>query len=78
MKKLYFLAFFVLAFTTNAQIVSIPNVTFKAKLLSASASNYIAKANGNAYVSIDTNGDGEIQVSEAQSIKYLNVSSSSI
>ena len=74
----------------NAQIVSIPDANFKAKLLAASSSNTIAStdtpvynATTNSwsvanYTNIDTNGDGEIQVSEALVIKYLDLSASNI
>ena len=71
----------------HSQIVNIPDANFKAKLLSASASNQIASTeipiifNGypifTYYTSIDLNNDGEIQVSEAESITYLNVSNDS-
>ena len=80
MKKLYFLFFFAFSFLANAQIINIPDANFKAKLLEASSSNYIASTEdinntGGAfnYTAIDTNNDGEIQVSEALAIKYLNV-----
>lgn len=54
MKKIVlFFAVIVLAFAANAQIVNIPDVNFKAALISHSPV-------------IDTNGDGEIQVSEAE------------
>ena len=75
----------------NAQTVSIPDANFKAKLLSASSSNTIASTeaqvynatNGSwsvisTYSNIDTSGDGEIQVSEALAIKYLDLSASNI
>ena len=90
MKKLYPFLFLLLSFAANAQIVNIPNANFKAKLLQASSSNQIASSQtpvynavySNWYVSsynvIDTNYDGEIQVSEAQAIKWLSVQSSSI
>lgn len=85
MKKLYFLVVLVMSFATQAQIVNIPDANFKAKLLSASPSNQIASteipiydnstysASVSSYVTIDTNSDGEIQISEAQAIKYLNI-----
>ena len=72
--------FILLIFSTfcNAQIVSIPNANFKAKLLSASPSNTIAKdLNGN-FIKIDINNDNEIQNSEAAQISYLNISNSNI
>ena len=86
MKKLYFsLLTFLFFFGANAQIVNIPDANFKARLLIASSSNIIASIqtpdiNGNVttYNSIDTNGDGEIQVSEAALIKYLYLSPTSI
>ncbi|MBP6126645.1 T9SS type A sorting domain-containing protein [Flavobacterium sp.] len=90
MNKIYiFLAVFI-TFVTQAQIVNIPDANFKAKLLQASSSNQIASSQTpvyspnddtwyiSSYNAIDTNGDGEIQVSEAQAIKWLSVSSSSI
>jgi uncharacterized repeat protein (TIGR01451 family) len=48
-------------FATHAQIVDIPDPAFKAKLLSSSAN-------------IDTNGDGEIQQSEAAAVTSLSFS----
>jgi Leucine-rich repeat (LRR) protein len=85
MKKLYFLFFLTIGFLGNAQIVNIPDSNFKAMLLSANPSNFIASTELPTYLSsndswtvsnyhvIDTNGDGEIQVIEAQSIKYLTI-----
>lgn len=63
----------------NAQIVNIPDAAFKARLLSASndlnqSQFLIAQDNNNSWVVIDTNNDGEIQVSEALAIRFLNVS----
>jgi len=79
MKKLYFLVVALCVFNgLNAQIVDIPDANFKAKLLEANSSNFIA-ANLNFVPSkIDANSDGEIQVSESQNVKYLDVSSSNI
>jgi Leucine-rich repeat (LRR) protein len=86
MKKLYtLLVIALIGFVGNAQIVNIPDANFKAKLLQASPTNQIAStqtpnASGQVttYSKIDTNNDGEIQVSEALAIKWLNVQSSSI
>lgn len=62
-------------------IVFIPDVNFKAKLIAANITNTTASIvnpnnseTWNVYSKIDTNNDGEIQYSEAQSIIYLNVS----
>src|SRR6478609_1320990 len=85
MKKIYFLVTFLATFYTQAQIVNIPDANFKAKLLAASTSQSIASietpdSNGQvgSYSAIDTNNDGEIQVSEALLIKWLNISSPTI
>lgn len=88
MKKLYALLFFTFSLVVNAQIVNIPDANFKAKLLLANSNNQIASTESFIYIeempivtsynSIDVNGDGEIQVSEAEAIKYLNVSNSNI
>lgn len=55
----------------NSQIVNIPDANFKAKLLSSSPSNTVAKdLNGN-YFAIDANGDGEIETTEAEQVGEL-------
>ena len=78
MKKL--LLFLLFTTLVKAQIINFPDANFKARLLNAAPNNYIAStqtpdSNGSvtSYNSIDINGDGEIQVSEALQIKYLNV-----
>ena len=89
MKKLYFLFFLTIGLLANAQIVNIPDANFKAKLLSAISTNNIASTQTpiydgttdswsvSSYNVIDTNSDGEIQVTEAQAIKWLDVSGGS-
>ncbi len=59
----------LLLFTSflQAQIVNIPDPVFKAKLLSADATNNIASDFFGAN-KIDTNNNGEIEVSEAANI----------
>lgn len=61
-------------------IVFIPDVNFKAKLLAADVTNNIASnvnpnssATPNVFSKVDTNQDGEIQFSEAQAIVYMNL-----
>jgi Leucine-rich repeat (LRR) protein len=90
MQKIYTLLTILLTVVTQAQIVNIPNANFKAKLLQASSGNTIASSQTPFYDTgtstwvvasynvIDTNGDGEIQVLEAQSIKWLKIYDSSI
>ncbi|MEZ4853787.1 hypothetical protein [Flavobacterium sp.] len=82
MKKCYFLFSLLLCFVANAQIVNIPDANFKAKLLSASSNNQVASSSlvfvnsewsPPDYCKIDINNDGEIQVSEALNIKFLQL-----
>ena len=73
MKKLYFSLLIFSFFTTvNAQIVNIPDANFKAKLLEANTTNFIAKNLLGAFFKIDTNNDGQIQESEALNVSYLD------
>lgn len=91
MKKLYFLiVFFLFTLFVKAQIINFPDANFKAKLLQANASNQIASSETpiynsvtntwsvSSYNSVDTNGDGEIQLIEAQAVKYLYLYNSNI
>ncbi len=66
MKKKLFFSGLLLSFLglTQAQVINIPDANFKQALV-----------NGN---NVDTNGDGEIDVSEAEAITYLNVANSNI
>nr|WP_315232398.1 T9SS type A sorting domain-containing protein [uncultured Flavobacterium sp.] len=80
MKKIYFLLIALSLFSTiKAQIVNIPDAKFKAKLLAASSSNYIAmKDNYSKGIVIDVNQNGEIEETEALLVNSLNISSSLI
>jgi hypothetical protein len=67
----------------EAQIVTIPDANFKAKLLAADVTNTIASTATNATIpdtfnKIDANNDGEIQQSEAAAVTLLDVSNSNI
>ncbi len=78
MKKLYFLLFLISGLA-SAQIINFPDANFKAKLLMASPDNQIAySTNVNGHIKIDSNNDGEIQVSEAAQVTYLDVQFSNI
>jgi len=70
--KLLYLLLFVTAMA-GAQIVNIPDANFKATLLSASTTNFIAKDAAGQNIVIDANGDGEIQQSEALLVYDLEV-----
>jgi len=62
----------------NAQIISIPDANFKTKLLQANGTNTIAKDLNSNYFKIDSNSNGEIEISEALNVSYLDLSDSSI
>ncbi|NHN24471.1 T9SS type A sorting domain-containing protein [Flavobacterium jejuense] len=83
MKQIYFFVVVFISCSLQAQIINIPDANFKAKLLNASSSNTIASiqspnavGNVTTYNSIDTNNNGEIEVSEAALITFINVGSS--
>lgn len=77
MKKLYFLLFALGLFTgVEAQIINIPDVNFKTKLLTYNCADF---TNDGIFTDdVDTNNDGEIQVSEAIAVKRLEVDNASI
>jgi uncharacterized repeat protein (TIGR01451 family) len=78
MKNIYFFVLLLAHLSLSSQIVNIPDPQFKAKLVSANQWNFIATdLSGNATV-IDTNNDGEIQVSEALNISSLNFNQTQI
>lgn len=56
-----------------SQIVNIPDNYFKSKLLEASALNNIAKDHQSLPMTVDANGDGEIQHSEAAAVYHLDL-----
>ncbi|AWA30402.1 T9SS C-terminal target domain-containing protein [Flavobacterium magnum] len=72
MKNLYLFIIAICCISVNAQIVDIPDTNFKLKLLAASASNQIAKNLSNQYFKIDQNDNGQIEVSEALQVSYLD------
>ena len=71
MKLKILLLLLLISLLGNAQIVSIPNANFKAMLISANYNNQIAKNLLGNYFKIDSNNDGEIQVSEALQVSYI-------
>ncbi|WP_080778846.1 T9SS type A sorting domain-containing protein [Chryseobacterium phocaeense] len=78
MKTPLFFVFLAVSLGMNAQVAPITDTNFKAKLLSSSSGNTIAKDFNGNFFAVDTNGDGEIQVSEAEAVKELNVSNANI
>jgi Leucine-rich repeat (LRR) protein len=77
MKNLLFLLLLLVGFA-EAQTVNIPDSNFKTILLSANSSNSIAKNLIGNFTVVDTNSNGEIEVSEALNINYIDVSQSNI
>jgi hypothetical protein len=77
MKKIL-IVFLLFTGMVKAQIINIPDASFKAQLLASSAINPIA-TDGNAKgIIVDNNANGEIEISEALSVIGLNVSGSKI
>lgn len=79
MKKIVLLLFgFVTSFASYSQIISFPDANLKAKLLSATTSNGVARNASNTSIVIDTNADSEIQFSEALQVYYLSLNNGGI
>jgi Leucine-rich repeat (LRR) protein len=80
MKKIFYLLLLLLGFCTqtNAQTINIPDANFKGMLLNASPSNTIATNSSHFPITIDTNGDGEIQLIEALQVHQLRVMNANI
>lgn len=67
------LSFLLLSLGIKAQTISIPDAYFKAKLLSSSPANTVAKDLSGNYFSIDANGNGQIEQSEASQVSALEI-----
>ncbi|WP_347218434.1 T9SS type A sorting domain-containing protein [Chryseobacterium sp.] len=78
MKKIYLVLLMAMFSALQAQIVTIPDVTLKNKLLSSTATNNIAMNSAGSSIKIDSNNDGEIQMSEALAVEKLNIENSAI
>lgn len=76
MKKLYFFVLFMAHLSVVAQIVNIPDLQFKTKLLSGTATNHITQDLAGNWIAMDLNNDGEIQLSEAANIRDITIYSS--
>ena len=78
MKKILYLLLLLFGITIQAQVVTIPDTNFKAKLLEASPATEIAEDSNGNFITIDTNSDGEIQESEALTVFKLHLYNSGI
>ncbi|MEW5675221.1 T9SS type A sorting domain-containing protein [Flavobacterium enshiense] len=81
MKKYYFLLIVLLSITAvKAQVINFPDANFKALLLQSDTTNDIAqifnRSQPGEYINIriDTNNNGEIEVSEAANVEILHIS----
>ncbi|CAM3292011.1 hypothetical protein FLLO111716_01390 [Flavobacterium longum] len=72
MKQFYFLSMLMFVGIAQAQIVNIPDPVLKNKLVTEICASFTDT--GNFTNNVDTNGDGEIQLSEALAVKQLFVS----
>lgn len=75
MKQLYVLFALFAAVCVQSQIVNIPDQNFKNKLLYA---NYVAQNASGVNIVVDSNHDGEIQVSEALVVRKLSITNSAV
>lgn len=73
MKKILFTLLVSCCSVAYSQTISFSDGKFKALLLSSNASNDIAKDLSGNSIAIDANGDGEIQLLEAQQVKILTI-----
>jgi hypothetical protein len=70
MKACFFISLFFICNIVTAQIVNIPDANFKNALVNEN----VAKLNGNTSLEdVDTNNDGEIQLTEAMAVTELQV-----
>ncbi|MBB4806456.1 hypothetical protein HNP38_001752 [Chryseobacterium defluvii] len=71
--KLFLFVLLMISLGIRAQVVTIPDANFKAKLLSSSPGNTIAKNLSGNYFAIDANSDGQIQQTEADQVSALEI-----
>lgn len=75
MKKLYFFVLTLCFFNgLNAQVINFPDANLKAKLLSSATYSPIALDLDGKRMKVDINGNGEIEVNEAEQVSLLYLS----
>jgi len=72
MKTVFILLFLVFGSITSAQIINFPDANFKNALVNSKCVDLDGDNIGDA--DVDLNNDGEIDVSEAQKVSWLNIS----
>ncbi len=78
MRLLVILLFLTVFQVSTGQIIEFADPNFKAKLLEADETNFIAKNLENQSIKVDLNENGEIEIEEALNVYFLNVSASNI
>jgi hypothetical protein len=76
--KYNFLFILAISFLSNGQTIQFADPIFKAKLVAASPNNSTAQNAAGSNITIDLNGNGEIEVDEASVVSLLNLYASSI
>ncbi|KMQ60254.1 hypothetical protein ACM46_18775 [Chryseobacterium angstadtii] len=69
MKKIYFIVCMMICCAFQAQIVNIPDPYLKSKLFTYGATSNA----GGTFITLDANGDGEVQVSEAAMVYKIDI-----
>lgn len=77
-KNYFSLVLIFFFYAAGAQVVTIPDANFKARLLTSSSINSVARDLSGNPVKIDKNNNGFIEASEASNISYLDLSFSQI
>ncbi|MFT3796389.1 T9SS type A sorting domain-containing protein [Flavobacterium sp.] len=74
MTKNYILLLLVFCIpAAHSQIIDIPDVHFKARLLASGPTDGVARDANDQYLVVDTNNNGEIEVSEALPVRKLEI-----
>lgn len=71
MKNLYTLLLILTCSFVQSQVINFPDANFKAKLLASNTSNGFAKNSAGNGIFVDTNNNGEIEISEALNVYEL-------
>ena len=69
--KLFLIMMILFSLGIRSQNINFPDANFKAVLLSSSSGNTIAKNLSGNYFAIDADGDGEISITEAESVSEI-------
>lgn len=73
MKKFYAVAFLLVAFSGVSQVINFADVDLKNALVTASPDNMTARNQAGDYITVDVNGNSEIEQSEALLVYHLHI-----